>query len=99
MVRMKWDTPPEPVKVERHTMNTKRRIDKEVRALRMNPGKWALVREDAASGAYMTYRKRGCTTRTKSLGGNRYAIWAKWDPESKEAQEWLRKYGDKEETE
>jgi hypothetical protein len=91
MVKLRWEEPPSPDAPKRK-QGDKRKIDREVAALRRNPGKWALVREDAASGNYITYKKRGCITRTRALGNNRYAIYAKWEPTSPEAQEWMRKF-------
>lgn len=60
------------------------RIDREVRALKRHPGEWFKVRENAASGAYMVYKKRGCETRTKTVGVGRHDIWAMWPADTKE---------------
>lgn len=90
MVRLKWSTPPE--NTDRRKRGDKRRIDRECQALRRNPGKWAMLQADAAAGAYVTYKRRGMMTRTKYLGQGRYTIWGMWDPASKEAKEWMRKY-------
>lgn len=92
MVKLRWEEPPASKTPGNRKQGDKRKIDREVDALRRNPGKWALVREDAASGNYITYKKRGCTTRTRALGNNRYAIYAKWEPTSPEAQAWLKKF-------
>lgn len=85
MPRIKWEEPP---------ANSKRRgskelIDDEVAAVRSRPGEWAKVREKASSGSYVTYKKRGCTVRTKSVGNQKYAIYIMWDPESDAAKEIL----------
>lgn len=90
MVRLTWSTPPE--SNDRRKRGDKRRIDREVQALRRNPGKWALLQKDASAGAYVTYKRRGVTTRTKYLQNQRYTIWGMWDPASKEAKAWMKKY-------
>lgn len=62
------------------------RIDREVRRLQKDPGVWFKVREAASSGAYVVYTRRGCETRTKTVQGNKYDIWARW-PEGVEVDE------------
>lgn len=53
------------------------KIDREVAHFKKNPGVWFKVREGAAGGAYMVYKKRGCETRSK-LVNDRYDIWVRW---------------------
>lgn len=54
------------------------KIDRQVKALKKNPGEWFKMREAAAAGAYVVYKRRGCLTRTKSVGNGRHDIWAMW---------------------
>lgn len=56
------------------------KIDREVRHMQKNPGKWFKVREAASAGAYQTYKKRGLETRTKTVSEGRYDIWACYMP-------------------
>lgn len=53
-------------------------IDKEIRHFQKHPGVWFKVRENASSGAYVTYKNRGCETRTKTITEGRFDIWARW---------------------
>lgn len=59
------------------------KIDREVAHFKNNPGVWFKVREGAAGGAYLVYKKRGCEVRTKHMGNNKYDIWARY-PEDTE---------------
>lgn len=54
------------------------KIDKEIRYLRKHAGTWFKVREAASAGAYTTYKKRGCETRTKTVAEGKYDIWARF---------------------
>jgi hypothetical protein len=63
--------------------NQVNKIDKEVAAFKKHAGTWFKVRENAAGGAYMVYKKRGCEVRTKHLGNGKYDILARY-PESTE---------------
>lgn len=73
MTKLKWETPP-----AGRRAGGAARIDAEVEALKARPGKWAKLRDGAASGNYITYKKRGLMTRVKSVGDNHYDIWACW---------------------
>lgn len=72
-VKLRWETPP----AGRRT-GGRERIDNEVDALKRRPGRWAKLRDAAAAGNYITYRKRGVVTRVSHVGGNRYDIWGAW---------------------
>lgn len=73
--KMKREEPPARTK---RTVGDSTRIDKEVRHMKKNAGVWYKVREAASAGAYVVYKKRGCETRTKTVQGNKYDIWARW---------------------
>ena len=60
------------------------KIDREVKHLQKNAGTWFKVREAASSGAYIVYKRRGCETRTKTVEGNKYDIWAMWPADTDE---------------
>lgn len=72
----RWEEPPASNSgpVRRPTL----RIDREVEAMKKNPGKWMKVRESASSGAYTVYKKRGCEVRVKTVADQRYDVWARW---------------------
>lgn len=72
--KLRREEPP----VQTRVVGNPSKIDREVRHLKKNPGVWFKVREAASSGAYMVYKKRGCETRTKTVQGNKYDIWAMW---------------------
>lgn len=72
-VKLRWENPP----AGRRT-GGRERIDQEVTALQRRPGKWAKLRDAAAAGNYITYRKRGVVTRVSHVGENRYDIWGCW---------------------
>lgn len=78
MPKMKWEDPPVG-QVKRQ--GAKERIDQEVLNLQKRPGRWAKVRTKASAGTYLTYKNRGCEVRVKSVGNNKYDIWARWVPE------------------
>lgn len=71
---MRPETPPSRTRI----VGDSSRIDREVRKMKKSPGTWYKVREAASAGAYMVYKKRGCETRTKTVEGNKYDIWAMW---------------------
>jgi hypothetical protein len=71
--KMKRETPPSRTRV----VGDSTRIDKEVAHMHKHPGTWFKVREAASAGAYVVYKKRGCETRTKTVQGNKYDIWAR----------------------
>lgn len=73
MTKIKWEKPP-----AGRRSGGPARIDAEVKALKSRPGVWAKLREGAASGNYITYKKRGLMTRVKSVGDNHYDVWACW---------------------
>lgn len=77
--KLNWEDPPP---TNHNVPARSAEIDAEVRALKRKPGKWAKVRTAAASGNYTTYKKRGCLTRVKHVGDNRYDIWACWPAEN-----------------
>lgn len=54
------------------------KIDRQVKVLKKHPGEWFKMREAAAAGAYVVYKRRGCLTRTKTVGVGRHDIWACW---------------------
>ena len=58
------------------------KIDKEVAFFKKHPGVWYKVREGAAGGAYMVYKKRGCQITSKHLGNGKYDLWACWPKDS-----------------
>jgi hypothetical protein len=72
--KIRREAPPEQTSV----VGNPTRIDKEVNHMKKNAGVWFKVREAASSGAYIVYKKRGCETRTKTVQGNKYDIWAMW---------------------
>jgi hypothetical protein len=72
--KMKRETPPSRTRIVGDTS----RIDREVAHMKKNPGTWYKVREAASAGAYVVYKKRGCETRTKTVEGNKYDIWARF---------------------
>jgi hypothetical protein len=66
------------------TVGNPSKIDREVRYLKKHPNEWFKMREAAAAGAYMVYKKRGCETRTKTVENGRYDIWAMWPSNTEE---------------
>lgn len=80
---MKWEEPPAPAH------STAAQIEAEVRELKANPGRWALVREGMAStGATMPWKERGCETTSRKNAEGRVDVWARWNggPESDDAE-------------
>lgn len=72
----------DPPAATRGTTGSRTRIAKEVAHFKKNPGVWFKVRENASSGAYVTYKRHGCETRTKTVAEGRYDIWARWPEEA-----------------
>lgn len=68
--------------VASRTSGGRAKVDREIAHFKKNVGVWFKVRENASSGAYTTYKKRGCETRTKTVGTGRYDIWARWPEEA-----------------
>lgn len=73
--KIRREDPPAPTRAGGGNRN---RILKQLTYFKKNPGVWYKVRENASSGAYMTYKKHGCETRTKTVGEGRYDVWARW---------------------
>lgn len=71
--KLRRESPPSRTRV----VGDSSKIDKEVAHMRKNPGVWFKVREGASGGAYITYKKRGCETRTKTVAEGKYDIWAR----------------------
>lgn len=82
MVKLRWEEPP----AGRRT-GGRERIDQEVAALKRRPGHWAKLRDGAAAGNYITYRKRNVLTRVSSVGDNKYDIWGCWFGDQEEPAE------------
>ena len=76
----RWEEPPTNQRVSPVKRAT--RIDREVEKMKENPGQWMKVRENASSGAYVVYKKRGCDVRVKTVGEQRYDVWARWADET-----------------
>lgn len=81
--KLRREDPPAPTPRGRKSGQANK-IDREVAHMKKNVGTWFKVRENAAAGVYQVYTKRGCKTRTKSLGDGRYDIWAKWPADTDE---------------
>ena len=59
-----------------------REIDRDVEQLKANPGRWALVVEDATSDVgRRPYRRRGCETASRGPLGGPISIYARWPAE------------------
>lgn len=72
-VKLRWEQPPAGRRI-----GGPERIKQEVKELKRRPGHWAKLRDKAASGNYITYRKRGVVTRVAHVGDNHYDIWGCW---------------------
>ena len=59
-----------------------------VAELRANPGRWALIFENASAGMSMTLKRRGLQTRTVQVSAkpNRHDVYARWPEEATHAQ-------------
>lgn len=79
----RWELPPS-TEVQNRTPTEQ--IDREVAAMRRNPGQWMKVRENASSGAYTVYKRRGCLVKVKTVAEQRYDVWACWPEDGKPAQ-------------
>lgn len=55
-------------------------MDADVRELKANPGRWALVREGMKStGAIEPWKKRGCEATARKRPGGGVDVWARWN--------------------
>lgn len=71
---MKWQEPPAPANA------SAAQIEADVRKLKANPGRWALVREGMAStGATMPWKERGCEATSRKDANGRVDVWARWN--------------------
>lgn len=67
--------------------STAAQIEAEVRELKANPGKWALVREGMAStGATMPWKERGCEATSRKDANGRVDVWARWTGENEDVE-------------
>lgn len=75
MSPLRWETPP----TSSRGRGRAPAIDAVVEELKANPGKWALVREDAASNARTPFVKRGCEVRNVTKAdSHRVTLYARW---------------------
>lgn len=78
---MKWQEPPMP------GHSTAAQIEAEVRELKANPGKWALVREGMSStGATSPWKERGCEATSRKGADGRVDVWARWTGENEDVE-------------
>lgn len=73
---MKWSNPPTRIW---HS------IAADVEALKENPGRWALVREDGAASIVAAYKRYGCEARSHRNGNvrGRADVYARWPEATK----------------
>ena len=80
---MKWQEPPADGRSARPKQSRSDEINAVAEELKANPGKWALVDEDAWPNTLYVWKKRGLEVRFRMTGeGRKGDIYARYVPEA-----------------